>query len=98
MMTHPFGKSCRVAIVRMVESLVENHREEIEDVYLQEQGTLDIGFKVQLRPSQRHSGSVDVTVNINFVTGRVKDSLLRVVDDAQGALPFGEHEEEVVIV
>ena len=74
----------------LVGSLLSMHQDDIDKAFLSAEGQFSISLKIIMKPSD--NGGIDVDAGISFVTDRVKDSVMRNVQEGQEGLFNGETE------
>ena len=75
----------------LVEYLLTMHQSELDSAYLKAEGALNVSLGLKFKPNETEGG-VDVDASISFYTEKVKDSIMRTVDDKRPGL-FDETKE-----
>jgi len=81
---HDIGNKAINGVGAMAMQLLRDHQKEINEAYLSTDDPLSIALKLKIKPSQ--SGGVDLEMGIDFVAERIKDKVVRSINEAQGEL------------
>lgn len=77
------GEQTAFKMATMLQSLINDHREEISEAYRKTEDALSISFSVKIKPSPQGNF---IEAGINFVESRCKDTIQDAVDEDQIAM------------
>jgi hypothetical protein len=84
-------EAVNIAAGEEVTAILNMYKDEIQKAYLKKEGTLVVPFTIKFKQGES-SDSLEVEAYINFTPDKIKDSVLRLINESQGTLPGVEKE------
>lgn len=88
------GKYTARKITQMLNTLINEHLDEIDEAYRNTEDGLSVGFTVKVKPHKQAGNEIDAT--INFIQARCRDTITDAADEQQ--LSFLSDNIEIVKV